>query len=241
MLWIFHRRRKRGVRVIKPHNSLLLDDYPRASGSPPARITPFHWAPQYSKTAHDGAHEGIILLTGAPVTGDRKNKPLSSEVPAYSDSIHDLREPQVASTSAANVPSREPLPPPISATYAPSVYGGIRESVYGGVTSDYADAQSERSAPPPHTATVTPPRPLPLTSSSSSTPPPVRPLPQQPLLFPPAVTATEITQMRMPPQTLPPQSPVSPPHMIARTMVPPHRSPTRTSPSNPLPDSHTPQ
>ena len=251
MLWLFLRRRKRGVQVIVPRDPFLLHHHPRRSDPPPAHISPFYGTPQYRKSSHteyDGDHEGTLLLAGARVTGDRKNKysPYDvPEVPVASRSLHDPQGPQVASAPATNVPAREPSPPLTMATYAPSMNGGIGETVYNSVTPNHEDAAPEsrdfRSAPSTQTAAVIPLRPPRLTIPSSSEFPPVQPILQRPSLYPSAVAAAEISQIQMRTQTLPPLPPVSPQPMTATTMLPPYRSPVHTSRFHPRYDLRKPQ
>lgn len=243
LFWYFHRRRKRGVRVIKPHHSLLLEDHPCGTGSPAARISPFYERPQYKKlsnTGYNGDREEIVLLRGAPITRDRKNTNKyslysSEEEPISSQSLHGSQEPLVTPITTGDVPSREPPLPPTIATYSTSSYSGMVEFVRSGITSNYT---SGASAPSPQTAKSTPPRPprlsipLPLPSR------PILPILRQTSLYPPAVTAAEISQMKMREQALPPMSPQP---MTAMTMLPPYRSPTHTSPVPPLPGSDAPQ
>jgi len=236
LFWFFYRRRKRGVQVIEPHNPLLLADYPGGSGSPAGHISPFYGAPPYKKirkTGYDGDHEENVLLVGAPATGDRKNKNKYSlyNAPEVSVSSQTLQEPLVTSTPAS---SREPSPPPTMATYATSSHSGIKESVRGGITSNYTEGASEgkgfQSAPFVQTATATLPRPPRLTIPSSSTSQPVLPNLRQTSLYPSAIAAADLSQMKMReqrPQTTPPMSPQP---MTAITMPPPYRSPTHASP-----------
>ena len=252
LFWFFHRRRKRGVQVIEPHNSILLEDYPHGSGSPAVHISPFYERPQYKKlsnTGYDGGHEEVVLLVGAPATGDRKNKNKYSlynapEVSVSFQSLHNSQEPLVASTSAG-VPSREPPLPSTMTTYATSLDSGIWESVRSSVTPNYTDGTSEvgefQSAAFPQTAKATPPRPPRLTIPSSSTSPPIPPVLRQMSFYPPAITGVEISQMKMREQTLQTSPLVSPQPMTAVTMLPPYRSPIHASPVPPLPDPHAPQ
>jgi len=209
VLWLFYRRRKRGVQVIEPDDRLLLSDYPHGSGSPPANITPFYGTAQYSKSGYigsEGDHEGFVLLAGAPVTGDRRKQYPLYNVPEGSVSSHSLHEPWESQVAAADVPTRESSPPLTVATYAPSVYDGLGE-----------------------TAITTSPRPPRLTIPSSSARPPVLPIPQQTSLYPPPVTAAEVSQMKMQAQVLRPLSPTSPQPMTATTMLPPYSPPADAS------------
>ena len=239
LFWYFHRKRKRGVRVIKPHHSLLLEDHSCGSGSPAARISPFYERPQYKKisnTGYDGDREEIVLLRGAPITRDRKNTNKyslygSEEEPISSQSLHGSQEPLVTPITTGDVPSREPPLPPTMAAYTTSSYSGIVEFVRSGITSNYT---SGASAPFPQTAKSTPPRPPRLSI-------PFPPILRQTSLYPPAVTAAEISQMKMREQALQTLPPMSPQLMTAMTMLPPYRSPTHTPPVPPLPDPDAPQ
>lgn len=206
---VLRRRKKGGVQVVVPDDPFLLVDHPQGSDTPPAHISPFYVTPQDAnagRTEYNRGHEGILLLSGAPVTGDRKRKQTLYDVPeapVSSHLLHDLRESQVASASSAGVPSRESSPPTTIATYARSTN---RESAYSAMPLNYAHTASEsrdvRSAQLAQIVAPIPVRHRTLTTPSLSVPPPVQPVQKRTSLYPSAVTAADVSQKRM--HSLPP-------------------------------------